>query len=469
MRPESVENAAMSFRENCNMTRLDFWRLAAIVLLLPVALAAQQKPLGIEGRWRGTLTRASSEVPLLLIMEKSGERYSGDLVVVAEGKIIPISSVRVKENSLHIEFSKVTYDGVFSTDRLTLNGTLTQGETSPLVFTREKTVTAAGSNHEPTIDMAIPIAPTAFRGEGKTHFAYELNIRNTGDLDVNLKEIDILGDGMLASFAGRDLDSIMTTVRIPGGARGIAFLWVTLPETSKIPATIHHRVIFNNKSFEGAPVDVVTKPVPVLGPPIRGDGWFAGNGPSNQSIHRRALFSFGDTARIAQRFAIDWVQVVPNNSTRTGDSKDNRSYHAYGAEALAVADAVVTTIKDGIPQNIPGDDFRAVTITRETIGGNVVTLDIGQGDFAVYAHLQPGSLRLKVGNRVKKGQVLGLVGNSGNSTEPHLHFQVVDHNSLLESEGVPYAFESFEVRGKDKKYQKRERQLPMDSEIIRFN
>jgi murein DD-endopeptidase MepM/ murein hydrolase activator NlpD len=84
----------------------------------------------------------------------------------------------------------------------------------------------------------------------------------------------------------------------------------------------------------------------------------------------------------------------------------------------------------------------------ETVGGNHVILDLGGGAFALYAHLQPGSLKVKLGDKVRRGQVLGLVGNSGNSTEPHLHFQVSDANAPLGSEGLPYAVSSFEVLGR---------------------
>ena len=66
-------------------------------------------------------------------------------------------------------------------------------------------------------------------------------------------------------------------------------------------------------------------------------------------------------------------------------------------------------------------------------------LDLGGGKFAFYAHIQPGTLRVKTGDRVTRGQVLGLVGNSGNSTEPHLHFHISDSPLPLESEGLPYA------------------------------
>ena len=147
----------------------------------------------------------------------------------------------------------------------------------------------------------------------------------------------------------------------------------------------------------------------------------------------------------AQRFAIDWVRVGPNGETYSGEFKDNRSFHAYGTEILAVADGVVGGLKDGILENVPGRTSRAVPITLETVGGNYVALDLGGNRFAFYAHLQPGSFKVKLGDRVRKGQVLALLGNSGNSTEPHLHFQVTDGNSTLGSEGLPYVFDSGET------------------------
>jgi murein DD-endopeptidase MepM/ murein hydrolase activator NlpD len=110
-----------------------------------------------------------------------------------------------------------------------------------------------------------------------------------------------------------------------------------------------------------------------------------------------------------------------------------------------------------------------------------VVIDIGGGRYAFYAHVQPGSLRVKVGDTVKRGQVLALVGNSGNSTEPHLHFHIVDGiapgTSTLGAEGVPYAIEQFEVLGdcanpqsgcvRTKSFTAR-RAIPLQNEIVRF-
>jgi len=185
--------------------------------------------------------------------------------------------------------------------------------------------------------------------------------------------------------------------------------------------------------------------------------------------HRRAFIPVNGRAQIAQRFAIDWARLNADGKTFTGDAKDNKNYRAYGSDALAVADGVVTEIKDGIPENVPGINSRAVPITLETIGGNHVVLDIGHGRYAFYAHLQPGSLKVKLGDHVKRGQVLGLVGNSGNSTEPHLHFHLSNGNSPLGSEGIPYALESFEAKRKeDAPLSNHHMEIPTENEIMTF-
>ncbi len=110
--------------------------------------------------------------------------------------------------------------------------------------------------------------------------------------------------------------------------------------------------------------------------------------------------------------------------------------------------------------------WRSLGTTLETVGGNYIVLDLGGGRYAFYAHLQPDSLRAAVGDKVERGQVLALVGNSGNSTEPHLHFHVSDGVSPLGSEGLPYVLDSFELLGDDAGV--RERELPLQNDLVRF-
>jgi murein DD-endopeptidase MepM/ murein hydrolase activator NlpD len=184
----------------------------------------------------------------------------------------------------------------------------------------------------------------------------------------------------------------------------------------------------------------------VIGPPLEGDRWLAANGPDNTTGHRRALIALAGQGRISQRYAIDWIQLYEDGRTWKDDPLKNANYRCYGARALAVADGIVADTHDGVPENVPGATSRAVPITPITLGGNYILLDLGDGAFAYYAHLQPGSLKVKKGDAVQRGQLLGLVGNSGNSTEPHLHFHLADRNAAIDSEGLPYAFDTFDLQ-----------------------
>jgi murein DD-endopeptidase MepM/ murein hydrolase activator NlpD len=155
------------------------------------------------------------------------------------------------------------------------------------------------------------------------------------------------------------------------------------------------------------------------------------------------LLAIAGEGRIAQRFAIDWVRLFEDGRTFRGDPRSNDSYRAFGAKVLAVADGVVIDAVDGLPENVPDPVARAVPITPATVSGNYILLDLGDAAYAVYAHLQPGSLKVRKGDRVRRGQLLALVGNTGNSSEPHLHFHIADRPSPIDAEGIPYAFASF--------------------------
>jgi hypothetical protein len=168
----------------------------------------------------------------------------------------------------------------------------------------------------------------------------------------------------------------------------------------------------------------------------------AANGLSNPH-HRRAIATIDGVSRIAQRFAIDWIKIGPNGLPFEGTPDVNAHYYGYGAEVLAVADGRVSELRDGIAENAGDNPKPVVPISLATIAGNHLILDLGEGRYALYAHLQPGSFNVKIGDRVRAGQVVARVGNSGHSDAPHLHFQLVDANSNLAAEGVPYELRSF--------------------------
>lgn len=310
------------------------------------------------------------------------------------------------------------------------------------------------------LELRVPAPPAPVRAEGKVHLAYELHMTNFDPRarDLKLTRLEVVtGSGTLLSLQG---DALAGAIRrfgegdetvLGGGSRAVAFLWVTV-EPGAVPSELRHRVAIQGetgeKVLEAGRTPVRPEPALALGPPLRGRGWLAAVGPSNTSGHRRTHITIDGQPRIAQRFAIDFARLTESGLPFEGDPRKNESWFGYGAEVLAVADGVIASVQDGIVENVPLNPEMAVAIDVNTAGGNYVILDLGDGRYAFFAHLQPGSLRVKAGDKVKKGQVLGLLGNSGNSDAPHLHFHVADADSPLGSEGQPYLFESFELEGR---------------------
>ena len=332
---------------------------------------------------------------------------------------------------------------------------------------------AQGPSLPPFLELRVPKPPTVATGENGSFLAYEVHVTNFIPQPITLKKLDVMTASsdhrVLLSLADSALIRAVSRpgmapaggperLKVNGGMLAVVFVWLPL-EAGAPPTSIQHRLTIElgtgdsvrTQTLDGAVVSVTPQAV-AIGPPLRGGPWLTGNGPADVSGHRRSLIPIAGTPSIAQRFAIDFVKVGEDDKTFTGDQLKNENYHAEGNDALAVANGTVVEVKDSIPENVPGVNSRAVPITLETVGGNHVIIDIGGGYYAFYAHLKPGGVKVKLGDKVKRGQVIGIVGNTGNSTEPHLHFHVSDGNSPLGSEGVPYRLESFEIVGHCKNF-----------------
>ncbi len=488
-----------------------FVALAAITLLsamLPLRSRAQATPAGdLAGTWKGELGQGATKLHIVLTITKSADgAFSGQLNSVDQGSVIPMENITLKGEAVRFEVKAVggVYEGTLNAARTEFAGSWTQAGTpaQPITFVRNTEDVAQkpveGPKEKPIstfVDVVVPIAPTAFKADGKWHLVYELHLNNMDRWDYKLTKVEALsGDAAarsLVSYSGAELDAAMSRPgqpgvteksKLAGGSMAVVYMWATVDTESAVPSTIRQRLTVKIGTYpeemtvETAAIPVGRGPI-AISAPLRGDHWLAGNGPSNTSGHRKALIPIDGHAAIAQRFAIDWVRLRDDGKTFHDDEKDNKNYYAYGSDALAVADGVVTEVKDGIPQNVPGINSRAVPITLETVGGNHVILDIGGGHFAFYAHLQPGSLRVKLGDKVRRGQVLGLVGNSGNSTEPHLHFHIENGSSPLGAEGLPYSLASFEVVGNgwgwkpaDAKgpAEVHKNEIPTENEVVNF-
>jgi len=140
-----------------------------------------------------------------------------------------------------------------------------------------------------------------------------------------------------------------------------------------------------------------------------------------------------------QRRAVDFLICDPQGRSHEGRGSRNEDYHAYGEKILAPADGRVVTVIDGVPDNLPGSMNPYVAV------GNCIIIQHTERRFSVLAHLQPSTCRVKAGSRVRQGQTIGRCGNSGNSSEPHIHFHLQDTATLQDGLGITPYFQTVHV------------------------
>ncbi|MGC1782681.1 MAG: M23 family metallopeptidase [Acidobacteriaceae bacterium] len=342
--------------------------------------------------------------------------------------------------------------------------------TAPLLFAAVALLISAArgraavpENMTPVL-LAVQDAPVPFlSSDGRTHLVYELEMTNFSSADVTVEKVEVLGDGAPLQI----LDAAAVAKRLqPGGMRestgtlaksthALLFLNVVLAPGPRIPHQLSHRVAMRvsaapaghqELSENGGAVAVDRRPVVVIGPPLHGERYISADSCCDAVRHTRAALPVNGRVWVSQRYAIDWEQLNASGRIYTGPRRDLKSYAIFGQPALAVANAVVVFVIDGQPEQTPGKF--PVGIALDAADGNSIILDLGQQRYALYAHLQPGSIKVHPGEKVALGQVLGLVGDSGNSIVPHLHFQVMDRPSSLASNGLPYEIDNFQISGK---------------------
>jgi len=307
-------------------------------------------------------------------------------------------------------------------------------------------------------------AETGFIGpyyvsNGMAQLSYELNLANFNRTGFELTSIDLVrpngdvfysfdSDYLDAHFYREGLRPKTGNRLLKGNEYGAVNLWISM-KAEEIPAGFFHRLKFNVDTSNGTQsfaFDVSRTEFPKetkthIKPPFSKGIWFF-----SMDSHRDTRMLTEGQASYAQRYALDWAMTNETGGFVDGPLDQNESYPTYGQSLLAVTDGVVIAVKDGIGDNNPETGERPVRITRDTIVGNYVMLDIGNGLNAVYAHLIPGSLTVKVGDMVTAGQEIGRLGNSGNSDGPHLHFHIETRTGLarpLAGEGVPYYLDSY--------------------------
>jgi murein DD-endopeptidase MepM/ murein hydrolase activator NlpD len=326
------------------------------------------------------------------------------------------------------------------------------------------------------VTLSVPAEPIPIKAANSVALVYELHIANVGTQPLRLERISVRESATadstpIATYERREIERSVKLIGPRGaaapkalspGVRAVFFVWLAFDSIEKVPRTLSHTVTFAGGDTARADTVPVRAPADlVVGPPVGAGDWWIGLGPSNTSEHRRAVIRVGDDPEphLAQRFGIDWVKLDARGEyARDRKGRTNADWYGYGEPVRAVADARVVAMTDGIPDNTPGENSRAVSMTVSTVLGNYVVLDLGPASgslrrYALYGHFKPATVQVHVGDVVNRGQVLGSIGNSGNSDGPHLHFHVTEApdaaRAPLRAEGIPFMLDAFEVVAHD--------------------
>jgi hypothetical protein len=337
-----------------------------------------------------------------------------------------------------------------------------------LVFFSTHAFSLVFSTEEGQVFIQILEIPKPVYANDKAHLVYEIYLTNFHSSPIQLSNLKLknVESSLIAEFTKEHLFDLIhpaANIKSHGHSNGhfshekltlapgnmkILYMWVVFPDTN-IPSKISHDFLFI-KHEDHSQFNVHTHPVTVsldaplvIRPPVVGANWLAVNAPCNTSEHRKSHLIIQGHDYFPERYAIDFVQINKKGNSHIGDKHKNASYYCYGKEIFSVAPGTVVAIKDNVPENTPNSGKPTIDIDMENLRGNYILVDIGNNTYAFYGHLMPNSLTVKVGEVVAAGKILGKIGNSGNSTEPHLHFHLVNKPSVLAAESIPYVYTEY--------------------------
>ena len=337
-----------------------------------------------------------------------------------------------------------------------------------------------GTQFTPVTASTLTVPEPVQGSDGRIHLAYELVLLNVTALPVRVNQVQVLdasthqavltltGAALTAAFTpvggptgdegSDDPTSPSRSTTIPSSATWVVWLDVSLPAGHPVPRQLEHQVVGSIILPGGAPpvlFNDVIKPVgtsrhsaTVLSPPVKGGIWYMSEGCcSDNTHHRRGLAPVNGQLMVPQRFAIDFFMVDDRMRAWAGDPSKVTSYFSYRQPVVAAAGGTVVDSQDGLPNSTALPNPPKPPPIDQTVG-NHVTVRIGAGLYALYAHLDPGSVKVHIGEKVTRGELLGLIGTSGNSTTPHLHFEIMTTPEFFPTDSVPYVFDQFQLLGR---------------------
>lgn len=356
--------------------------------------------------------------------------------------------------------------------------------------------------YQTTVNMQVPFIPAVTIISGQRSLYYELRLTNFAKDTLEITNLTVLNaaDSSVIYKCNNDvlpnhLVRIGKTQKdnplaLPPGTSGVVFLEFNLPgKDTKMSLT--HQIDLNilkghqkvKVLVTGAMIVITEKPHLIIGPPLAGGPWAAIYDPSWITGHRRVFYTLDGIARLPGRFAIDFIKLDSTGRYAAGDGNEIRNWPGYGTEVLAVRDGVIASVRNDAAESPTLSAY--IPASPENATGNYISMKIGDSQYVFYEHLKPGSIRVKPGQKVKKGQVIAAIGFTGQTTGPHLHLHIADSNSPLGAEGVPFEFDYYNLLGrytdfnnfgktpwapeKDHKPHAVTRERPAPNAVIKFN
>jgi hypothetical protein len=310
----------------------------------------------------------------------------------------------------------------------------------------------------------------AFTGNNEKYVTYELIITNGTKNPIRIIGVNISGilskhKNSLYEMNITDKELSRNFLKISNINSGIpeipilqrnetGIIYLFLNFCHKVPDLLNNKIYIQNDISDTQSIIInpiiINKCEPIIiNPPLLGKHWLAFNAPSELSTHRKATVMYNGKIKLPERYALDFIKFGPKG-LYDGDPLINSSYYSYGKTIYSVGKGKVIQIIDGIPDNVPGSFPESVTLN--TILGNYVLIKLDSDHYVSFSHMIPGSIKVTEGDIVCQGQILGLLGNSGNSNAPHLHFQMSNKPRpigndkryfVLNAEGVPWVLNKF--------------------------
>ncbi|MBP1927684.1 hypothetical protein J2741_000231 [Methanolinea mesophila] len=321
----------------------------------------------------------------------------------------------------------------------------------------------------PAITMTVPFPPIPVESTDGINLAYELEFSGTENMTFMPRKVEVIDPAtgeVLYTADGTLLSATLHPAAVPpptaaemqNGTAKLSLprinLWFKVAPGA-VPDRLTHRVTLNRTADGLSPLTVTGGDVAVrkdlspvvVGAPVRGDGWGIIETTSPLVHHAGSQITINGVTRVPQRYAQDFIYLDPaTGQVASGDETVARNYYGFGKELYAVDNGTVVYVSNGVPDIEITTEKPPATIA--TALGNGVVIDLGDEKYACYGHMVNGSVRVKVGDTVTEGQVIGLMGNTGNSDVPHLHFQVITGSPVvLGAEGYPIVYRSFNITG----------------------